>query len=80
MPTEGRLTESMASPMSPLMNRRTTLKDALSMLLDADVQAGIVVDRAGAALGLVTVGHDRGLDARHRGRRRRRGSPVTPEP
>ena len=54
VPTEGRLTESMASPMSPLMNRRTTLKDALSMLLDADVQAGIVVDRAGAVLGLVT--------------------------
>ena len=40
--------------MSPLMNRRTTLKDALSMLLDADVQAGIVVDRSGAVLGLVT--------------------------
>ena len=30
----------------------TTLKDALSMLLDADVQAGIVVDRAGEPLGL----------------------------
>jgi len=54
IPTDGRLTETMASPMSPLMNRRTTLKDALSMLLDADVQAGIVVDRAGAVLGLVT--------------------------
>ncbi len=40
--------------MSPLINRRTTLKDALSMLLDADVQAGIVVDRTGAVLGLVT--------------------------
>jgi CBS domain containing-hemolysin-like protein len=44
----------MANAMSPLLNRRTTLKDALSMLLDADVQAGIVVDRAGAVLGLVT--------------------------
>ena len=41
--------------MSPLLNRRTTLKDALSLLLDADVQVGIVVDRAGAVLGLVTV-------------------------
>jgi osmoprotectant transport system ATP-binding protein len=54
IPTDGRLTESMAESMSPLMNRRTTLKDALSMLLDADVQAGIVVDRTGAVLGLVT--------------------------
>ena len=40
--------------MSPLLNRRTTLKDALSLLLDADVQAGIVVDRSGAVLGVVT--------------------------
>jgi len=54
IPSDGRLTESMAESMSPLMNRRTTLKDALSMLLDADVQAGIVVDRHGAILGLVT--------------------------
>ena len=42
---EGTLTADMAEAMSPLLNRRTTLKDALSMLLDADVQAGIVVDR-----------------------------------
>ncbi|MBI3745040.1 MAG: CBS domain-containing protein, partial [Chloroflexi bacterium] len=54
VPAEGSLTEAMARPMSPLLNRRTTLKDALSLLLDADVQAGIVVDRAGAVLGLVT--------------------------
>ncbi len=40
--------------MSPLLNRRATLKDALSLLLDADVQAGIVVDRTGAVLGIVT--------------------------
>jgi CBS domain containing-hemolysin-like protein len=31
------------------------LKDALSMMLDADVQTGIVVDRAGAVQGLVTI-------------------------
>jgi osmoprotectant transport system ATP-binding protein len=54
IPTEGRLTDSMAESMSPLLNRRATLKDALSMLLDADVQAGIVVDRHGAVIGLVT--------------------------
>jgi osmoprotectant transport system ATP-binding protein len=53
-PTSGVLTESMADPMSPLLNRRATLRDALSLLLDAGVQAGIVVDRAGATLGLVT--------------------------
>ncbi len=40
---------------SPLLDRRTTLKDALSMLLDADVQAGLVVDRLGAFRGLVRV-------------------------
>jgi CBS domain-containing protein len=44
----------MAESMSPLLNRRTTLKDALSMLLDASVQAGIVVDRSGRAQGFVT--------------------------
>jgi osmoprotectant transport system ATP-binding protein len=52
---DGPLAEDLAVPMSPLLNRRTTLKDALSLLLDADVQVGIVVDRAGAVLGLVTV-------------------------
>jgi len=54
---------------SPLMDRRTTLKDALSMLLDADVQAGLIVDREGAVLGMVRVpdiiawSRDRGLAA-----------------
>jgi len=55
IPTDGSLRPALASPMSPLLDRRTTLKDALSMLLDADVQVGIVVDRAGAVTGLVTV-------------------------
>jgi osmoprotectant transport system ATP-binding protein len=55
VPPSGPLRDDLAVPMSPLLDRRTTLKDALSMLLDADVQAGIVVDRAGAVLGLVTV-------------------------
>jgi osmoprotectant transport system ATP-binding protein len=55
IPAGGVLTTEQAIPMSPLLNRRTTLKDALSMLLDADVQVGIVVDRTGAAIGLVTV-------------------------
>ena len=46
---------AMANPVSPTVNRRTTLKDALSMMLDADVQTGIVVDRTGAVLGLLTI-------------------------
>jgi osmoprotectant transport system ATP-binding protein len=55
IPESGTLKEQMAVPMSPLLNQRATLKDALSLLLDADVQAGIVVDRNGRTLGLVTV-------------------------
>ena len=55
LPESGLLTEAMASATSPFVNKRTTLKDALSMLLDADVQVGIVTDRTGAVQGLVTV-------------------------
>jgi osmoprotectant transport system ATP-binding protein len=55
IPKSGALDASHAVPMSPLLNRRTTLKDALSLLLDADVQAGIVIDRHGAVVGLLTV-------------------------
>jgi osmoprotectant transport system ATP-binding protein len=56
IPADGVLRADRAIPMSPLLDRRTTLKDALSMLLDAAVQAGIVVDRRGAVQGLVTTG------------------------
>jgi osmoprotectant transport system ATP-binding protein len=55
VPATGTLTASLATPMSPLLDRRTTLKDALSMMLDADVQTGIVVDRAGRLRGVLTV-------------------------
>ena len=55
IPSDGTLTEAMANPVSPQVNRRTTLKDALSMMLDADVQTGIVVDRTGAVQGLLTI-------------------------
>ena len=54
IPADGVLRADRADSMSPILNRRTTLKDALSMMLDADVQAGIVVDRARRVLGLVT--------------------------
>ena len=43
-----------ASPASPVFDRWTTLKDAFSMLLASDVQAGIVLDDAGCVRGLVT--------------------------
>jgi osmoprotectant transport system ATP-binding protein len=56
IPSDGALHASRAIPMSPLLNRRTTLKDALSMLLEADVQAGILVNRDGRVEGLVTNG------------------------
>ena len=55
IPTTGRLDDSHANPVSPSVNKRTTLKDALSMMLDADVQAAIVVDRTGAVQGIMTV-------------------------
>ncbi|HSL97786.1 MAG TPA: ATP-binding cassette domain-containing protein, partial [Candidatus Deferrimicrobiaceae bacterium] len=54
IPTEGLLDAAMATAMSPLLDRRTTLKDAFSMLLASDVQAGIVIDGRGAYQGLVT--------------------------
>ena len=56
LPAEGALTAASAIPMSPLFDRRTTLKDALSMLLDADVQAGVLVDRDRRTRGIVTAG------------------------
>ncbi|MBI2780586.1 MAG: betaine/proline/choline family ABC transporter ATP-binding protein [Chloroflexi bacterium] len=54
LPAGGVLDESLATAMSPFLRRRTTLKDALAMLVEAEVQAGIVVDGRGAAIGLVT--------------------------
>jgi CBS domain-containing protein len=44
-----------ASPVGPLIEPETTLKDALSMLLANEVQAGVVTDRDGKPLGLITV-------------------------
>jgi CBS domain containing-hemolysin-like protein len=52
---DGGVTAEMGNPVSPLFNKRTTLKDALSMMLDAAVQTGIVVDRTGAVQGLLTI-------------------------
>jgi len=55
IPASGPLVVDHAEAESPLFDRHTTLKDALSMLLEAGVQAGIVVGGAGAVEGLVTV-------------------------
>ena len=55
LPADGQVTEAMANPVSPTVSRWTTLNYALSMMLYADVQTGIVVDRTGAALGLLTI-------------------------
>ncbi len=54
IPLSGTLTTGLVQATSPLFDRRTTLKDALSMLLEEDVQAGVVVDRRGTFRGLVT--------------------------
>jgi osmoprotectant transport system ATP-binding protein len=54
IPSSGPLRDDVAVASSPLLDRRATLRDALSLLLDASVQAGIVVDRRRGVLGLVT--------------------------
>ncbi len=42
-------------PGQPLLQRRTTLKDALSQMLEADVSTGSWSDEDGRPLGLITV-------------------------
>ena len=54
LPAAGTVDATDAMPAAPILDRHTTLKDAFSMLLASDVQAGIVVDDAGAVRGLVT--------------------------
>ncbi len=55
MPASGPIERGSAGATSPLFTGRTTAKEALAMLLDAGVQAGIVVDERGAVRGLMTV-------------------------
>ncbi|HEX5465580.1 MAG TPA: ABC transporter ATP-binding protein [Candidatus Limnocylindrales bacterium] len=54
LPADGPLDAEEAIAMSPLLNPETTLKDALAMMVEADVQAGVVVDGTGSLLGIVT--------------------------
>ena len=49
------VSEADADAASPLLDRRDTLKDATSRLLDAEVRYGVVVDRSGRVLGLLTL-------------------------
>ena len=56
LPATGLVDAAAADPMSPLLDRRTTLKDATSLLLDEEVRSGVVVDRAGSVVGLLTLG------------------------
>lgn len=55
LPANGTLQATAADPMSPFLDVRTTLKDATSRLLDEDVRNGVVVDREGRLLGLLTL-------------------------
>jgi osmoprotectant transport system ATP-binding protein len=55
VPVTGALAGEAARSLSPLLELRTTVKEALSQLLDADVMAGIVVDDDDRVLGLLTV-------------------------
>jgi osmoprotectant transport system ATP-binding protein len=55
LPGSGPVTRELAVETSPSLDRMTTLKDALAMLLEAGVQSGVVVDEDGAVDGLVTV-------------------------
>ena len=55
LPGSGPVTRELAIETSPTFDRMTTLKDALAMLLEAGVQAGVVVDADGAVDGLLTV-------------------------
>jgi osmoprotectant transport system ATP-binding protein len=55
IPLGGTLDASVATPSSPLIEPETTLKDALSMMLASDVQAGIVVTDRGRVTALLTL-------------------------
>jgi osmoprotectant transport system ATP-binding protein len=55
MPTTGTLAATMADPTEALLRPRMSLRDALSVMLAADVITGVVVDDLGRARGVLTV-------------------------
>jgi osmoprotectant transport system ATP-binding protein len=44
----------VAQPGQPLIGRRATLKEALSLMLDADVSVAVVIDRRDQPIGLIS--------------------------
>jgi osmoprotectant transport system ATP-binding protein len=55
LPDTAPVAAATLSGPSPLLGGATTLRDALSLLIDADARAGIVVDELGRPRGLVTL-------------------------
>jgi osmoprotectant transport system ATP-binding protein len=55
LPADGPVEVGHADPSSPAVDRRTTLKDALSMLLDQTARTAVVVDRDGRMRGVLTI-------------------------
>jgi osmoprotectant transport system ATP-binding protein len=55
IPRTGVLTGDLADPTEALLTPRMSLRDALSVMLAADVITGVVVDDRGRALGVLTV-------------------------
>jgi osmoprotectant transport system ATP-binding protein len=52
---DGTLESDDAEPGSALLERRSTLRDALSTMLASSVQLGVVVDERDAVLGVISV-------------------------
>ena len=52
---DGPVTEEAATPGSPLLQPETTLRDALSAMLQSSVQLGVVVDGRERVLGVISV-------------------------
>ena len=55
LPARGPVDAGRVTPLSPLLEPHTTLKEAAARMIDADVQVGIVVDRTGRPTGLATL-------------------------
>ena len=55
IPLTGVLTEGLADPTEAVLTPRMSLRDALSVMLAADVITGVVVDGDGRARGVLTV-------------------------
>ncbi len=51
----GTVSRDLADPTEAILTPRMSLRDALSMMLDADVVTGVVVDDLGRAQGVLTV-------------------------